>query len=225
MAWKPSVAIVGVGGMGALFGSMLQSGGLAVTLIDTNAEHVHAIRSQGLKIIGFARDRTERIAVTPDASTVTSADVVQFQYKAHGSRDAAQAIQHLIGGGAVAISFQNGLGNEEAISEVIGKDNVLDGLTTMAGRLLGPGIIRDFSRVPSYIGELGGGISARIDAVGYHCQLHRAGLDRDRSPRRYVRRKYRGPKSAHPHGAVVLGSGNRRYGCLGGEPAVFVHDR
>ncbi len=165
MAWKPSVAIVGAGGMGALFGSILQNGGLAVTLIDTNAEHVHAIRSHGLKIIGFAGDRTEKIAVTADASTVTSTDVVLFQCKAHGSRDAAQAIQHLIGGGAVAISFQNGLGNEEAIAEVIGKDNVLGGLTTMAGCLLGPGIIRDFSRVPSYIGELGGGISARAENI------------------------------------------------------------
>ena len=42
MAWKPSVAIVGAGGMGALFGSILQNGGLAVTLIDTNAEQVIA---------------------------------------------------------------------------------------------------------------------------------------------------------------------------------------
>lgn len=87
MAWKPSVAVVGAGGMGALFGSILQNGGLAVTLIDTNAEHVHAIRSHGLKIIGFAGDRTEKIAVPADASTVTSTDVVLFQCKAHGSRD------------------------------------------------------------------------------------------------------------------------------------------
>ena len=165
MAWKPSVVIVGAGGMGALFGSILQSGGLAVTLIDTNAEHVRAIRGQGLKILGFGGDRTEKIAATADASTVTSADVVLFQCKAHGSRDAAQSVQHLIDGGAVAISFQNGLGNEETISEVIGKDNVLGGLTTMAGCLLEPGIIRDFSRVPSYIGELGGGISARAESI------------------------------------------------------------
>jgi 2-dehydropantoate 2-reductase len=165
MAWKPSVAIVGAGGMGALFGSILQSGGLAVTLIDTNAEHVRAIRGQGLRIRGYGGDRTENIAVTADASSVASADVVLIQCKAHGSRDAARATRHLIGGGAVAISFQNGLGNEEAISEVIGKDNVLGGLTAMAGCLLEPGVIRDFSRVPSYIGELGGGISARAKDI------------------------------------------------------------
>jgi 2-dehydropantoate 2-reductase len=165
MAWKPNVVIVGAGGMGALFGSILQNGGLAVTLIDTNADHVRAIREHGLKITGHGGDRTEKMAITADASTVSSADVVLFQCKAHGSRDGAKAIKHLIGGGAVAISFQNGLGNEETIADVLGEDNVLGGLTTMAGCLLEPGIIRDFSRVPSYIGELGGGNSARVESI------------------------------------------------------------
>ncbi len=65
MARKPSVTIVGAGGMGAVFGSILQNGGMAVTVIDTNAEHVRAIRSHGLKIIGFGGDRTEKIAACP----------------------------------------------------------------------------------------------------------------------------------------------------------------
>lgn len=33
---KPSVVVVGAGGMGALFGAILQEGGLAVTLVDTS---------------------------------------------------------------------------------------------------------------------------------------------------------------------------------------------
>ena len=35
----------------------------------------------------------------------------------------------------------------------------------MAGAQTGPGQIRDFDRVPSYIGEWGGGISVRAEAV------------------------------------------------------------
>lgn len=65
MAWKPSASIVGTGGVGALFGSILQNGGLAVTLIDTNAEHVRAIRSHGLKTFGFGGERTEKITACP----------------------------------------------------------------------------------------------------------------------------------------------------------------
>lgn len=65
MAWEPSASTVGAGGVGALFGSILQNGGLAVTLIDTNAEHVRAIRSHGLKTFGFGGDRTEKITACP----------------------------------------------------------------------------------------------------------------------------------------------------------------
>ena len=44
------IAIVGAGGMGALFGSILSENGLDVVLIDPNREHVESIESNGLKI-------------------------------------------------------------------------------------------------------------------------------------------------------------------------------
>ena len=36
------VAVVGAGGMGALFGAILCEGGLEVTLVDTDHEHMDA---------------------------------------------------------------------------------------------------------------------------------------------------------------------------------------
>ena len=60
----------------------------------------------------------------------------------------------LVADGAVCISFQNGLGNEEALAEEVGAGNVLGGVTTMAAMMLGPGRVQDFSRVPSTIGEM-----------------------------------------------------------------------
>ena len=147
--------------MGALFGSILQDDGLEVTLIDTNPAHVDAIRDNGLKIIGFGGDRSINIPITTQANEIESADVILFQCKSHASRAAAMSVKHLTDTGAVAISFQNGLGNEEVIAEELGESNVLGGLTAMAGYMIEPGVIRDFSRVPSYIGEMSGGISER----------------------------------------------------------------
>ena len=162
---KPEVVVVGAGGMGALFGSILQEGGLPVTLVDTNADHVATIKRTGLIIEGYRGDRTVRIPVTGDATTIDNADVVLFQCKAHGTRSGARSVRHLVDGGAICISFQNGLGNEEVIAEEIGEGNVLGGLTAMAGYLLEAGRIRDFSRVPSYIGEMQGGISDRAAKI------------------------------------------------------------
>jgi 2-dehydropantoate 2-reductase len=154
---NPKILVAGAGGMGALFGAILSEGGLDVTLFDTNAEHTGAINKNGLHIVGFGGDRTVHLPATNDASTVKSADVILFQCKAHGTRNAAQLTKHLVDIGAICISFQNGLGNEEVIGEVVGEKNVLGGLTAMAGCLLEPGMVQDFSRVPSYIGEIGNG--------------------------------------------------------------------
>ena len=98
-----------------------------------------------------------------------------FQCNGNASREAAQRVKHLTKQGAVCISFQNGLGNEEVIAEEVGPKNVLGGLTTMAGFMTGPGQIHDFSRVPSFIGEMEGGISERSKLMAE--KLSKAGLE------------------------------------------------
>ena len=172
---KPSVVVVGAGGMGALFGSILQEGGLPVTMIDTDAEHVAAMRKDGLRISGFGGERKLPVEVLEDASGIDHADIILFQCKSHGTRLGAEGVRHLVKNGAICVSFQNGLGNEEVIGEVVGPENVLGGLTAMAAVMEGPGHIRDFSRVPSHIGEIGGGKSER--AANIARDLTEAGLE------------------------------------------------
>jgi 2-dehydropantoate 2-reductase len=45
-----SVAVVGAGAMGSLFGALLAEAGQKVWLIDVWAEHVNAIQSAGLTV-------------------------------------------------------------------------------------------------------------------------------------------------------------------------------
>ena len=175
MPLKADVLIVGAGGMGALFGSILQAGGLEVVLQDTNHEHVEAIQRDGLHIKGFGGDRNVEITAISDPDQIQSADLLLFQCKGNASREAARGVKHLTQQGAVCISFQNGLGNEELIGEQVGPENVLGGLTTMAGFMTGPGQFQDFSRVPSYIGEMEGGISERSKLIAE--KLSKAGLE------------------------------------------------
>ena len=172
---KPEIVIVGAGGMGALFGAILAAGGLSVHLLDTSAEHVEAIKQDGLRIEGFGGDRSVEIAATCDPGEVELADLIVFQCKAHQTADATRAVRHLVHGDTVCISFQNGLGNEEIIAGEVGADRVLGGVTTMAGELLEPGRIRDFSRMLSWIGEMTGGISSRAEALAE--TFTAAGLD------------------------------------------------
>lgn len=162
---EPKVVVVGAGAMGGLFGGLMAEQGLDVTLVDTWAEHVDSIRANGLRMVGVGGDRSIRIKATTDPSQIQAADVVLFQCKAFATEAAAHGVRHLFGGDTVAISFQNGLGNEDVIAGVIGAENVMGGLTAQAGLVEAPGVVRNFGDLPTHIGELKGGLSDRATAI------------------------------------------------------------
>lgn len=159
------IMVMGAGGMGALFGAILAAGGLEVVLVDADQSHIDAINKNGLKIDGYGSNRVQNIKAVSDPAQVSAADIVLVQTKGTATRQAAESLRHLAGGETVFISFQNGLGNEEVLAESLGAQNVMGGLTAMAGAKLGPGHIQDFARVPSWIGEMGGGLSERAQKI------------------------------------------------------------
>ena len=169
------VMVMGAGGMGALFGMILVEGGMDVTLVDNDQENVAAIQNNGLKISGLGGERSRIMHAVTSPEGITDIDIVLVQCKGTSTRSAAESMKHLAKQNTVFISFQNGLGNEDILGEVLGTENVLGGLTTMAGARLGAGHIQDFDRVPTYIGEMEGGISVRVDAIAK--ALTAAGLE------------------------------------------------
>lgn len=162
---NPKVVVVGAGAMGGLFGGLLAEGGLDVTLVDAWPEHIARIREKGIRIVGVGGDRDIKVKATTDAGEIKSADVVLFQCKAFANAAAANSVKHLFGGQTAAITFQNGLGNEQALGAVLGEKNVIGGLTAQAGLAEGPGVVRNFGDLPTHIGEMAGGLSDRTVAI------------------------------------------------------------
>ena len=170
------VVVLGAGAMGSLFGGLLAEGGLSVTLVDPWQEHIDQIKANGLKMVGYGGDRAIPINATTNAAEVESADIVFVQCKANFNAAAAASLQHLFSAdtNTVAISFQNGLGNEEELAEYFGEYRVLGGLTAQGANVEGPGVIRNHAELPSYIGEMAGGISERAKQIA--AALSAAGL-------------------------------------------------
>jgi len=162
---NPTVVIVGGGAMGGLFGGLLSEGGLDVTLLDTWHQHVKAIREKGLSIVGYGGDRVIPIKATTNGGDIEASDIVLFQCKASANEAAAKSVRHLFTGTTVAVSFQNGLGNEEELAQVLGEGAVLGGLTAQAGLVEAAGVVRNFGDLPTYLGEMTGGISERVSTI------------------------------------------------------------
>ena len=126
--WKPNeIAVLGAGAMGSLFGGLLAEGGLAVTLIDVWKEHIDEIKRNGLKITGAGGERCVKLRASTDPSEVGAVDVVLVLTKARYTEKAVKGAISLFKKDTVAISFQNGLGNEDVIGQIAGRENVLGG--------------------------------------------------------------------------------------------------
>ena len=160
---RPHVLIVGAGALGSLIGGLLAENGVLVTLLNRSPAHPQSIaKAGGLTIVGHGGQRLVPLRATSDAEAIDPIDVAVFLCKAGATPAAAHGVRHLFNDDrAVAVSFQNGLGNEEAIGAAIGEHRVIAGLTLLGARLEAPGVVRNFADLPSYIGEIGGGHSAR----------------------------------------------------------------
>ena len=151
--------------MGSVFGGLLCEGALDVILVDVWQEHVEAINQNGLRIIGHDRDRIVPIKAFTEIGPRKPVDVVLVQCKATATRAAVSAAQGLFGASTVAISFQNGLGNEETIAEIIGPERVLGGTTAQGASVVRAGVVRNYSDLASLIGEMNGGPSDRATRI------------------------------------------------------------
>jgi 2-dehydropantoate 2-reductase len=161
MTAAPRIAVLGAGAMGCLFGGTLAEGGLDVILVDVRADHVDAINEHGLIIEGHGGPRTVRLPACVDPSSLDPRDIVLVQTKALHTEAALRGARSLFSSDTITISFQNGLGNEELIAEIVGVERVLAGLTAQGATGIAPGVIHNFGALPTYVGELGGGLSRR----------------------------------------------------------------
>ena len=157
--------VVGAGAMGCLFGGLLAEGGLDVTLVDPWREHVDAINGTGLRIVGFGGDRGVPVRAVASPSGLPVADIVFIQCKSYSTETAIESAIGAVGADTVVISFQNGLGNEELLASVVGEDRVLGGLTAQGASIEAPGTVRNYSELPTWIGEMSGGISERTSGL------------------------------------------------------------
>ena len=171
---NPVVVVAGAGAIGGMFGGLLAEGGLDVTLVDVWQEHIDTINRDGINIVGFGGDRYIKVKAVTDAKKVDRADVVFFQSKATANKQVAQSVKHLFKGETIGISFQNGLGSEWELGEILGLDNMLMGLTAQSALLQGPGVVQAFADLPSYIGEINGGPSERAKRLA--AAFSKAGL-------------------------------------------------
>ncbi|MEO8136620.1 MAG: ketopantoate reductase family protein [Betaproteobacteria bacterium] len=169
------ICVLGAGSLGCAIGGVLAEAGEDVWLINRSAEHVAAMRRDGLRMRDGETMRVVKVQAATDCANVGIVDLVIVLVKSFDTRTAMAAALPVIGPGTVVLSLQNGLGHEDILAEFVGRERVLAGKTYVGGQVLEPGLIIAGHRgKETLIGELDGTISPRVQAVA--AAFNRAGL-------------------------------------------------
>ncbi len=150
------VAVVGAGAMGSLFGGLLSAAGGDVCLLDVWPEHVQRLRERGLVIVRDGVERLIPIQAFTDLDRIGPVDLALIFVKHGQTAEAATTARRLCGENGVALTLQNGMGNAEIISRIMGPERVLCGTTAQGAMLLGPGRIQHSGEGKTVIGPWSG---------------------------------------------------------------------
>lgn len=163
------IAVLGAGAMGSLFGGRLSAvKSCRVLLYDLNKKHMDRIARQGLVIEaaeGSAAAGIFHPEIAGSPEDVRGCDVLIVFVKANATKEVAERFAPLAGPGTLAVTLQNGLGNEEALRTHFGRARTAAGVTSEGATYLGPGKIRHAGRGSTYL-AMSDGDNSKLAPLG-----------------------------------------------------------
>lgn len=124
------IAVIGAGAMGGLYGAYLSRKN-DVYMIDVNEKTVNSINNNGILIYEKEHDKTEvfKVPAFTDSSSLDTMDLVILFVKNLYTLSALKNNLNLFNDSTLAISLQNGTGNDGDLEKFIKKENILIGTT------------------------------------------------------------------------------------------------
>jgi len=153
--------VLGAGAMGSIVGAHLARAGHAVLMLARGARAAH-LEAHGLSIRGLA-EFTVPVAVARTPGSLTGAGALIVATKTPGTEQALEPLRAV--DFEVVLSIQNGPLKNELLAQAFGAQRTLGALADTSGELLPAGEVLFTRNVNIFVGELGGGDSARAQRI------------------------------------------------------------
>ena len=165
------IAVMGSGGIGGYFGGRIAEKGNADVTFIARGAHMQAMQEKGLTLKSELGDVViSPVKVTDNPGEIGPVDVVMFAVKLYDVESALEAIRPIVGSNTAVISFQNGIGTEDKIAEILGFGHAVGGIAYAPIAIESPGVIRHEGKMASIaFGELDGTKSPRLTLFNEIC--------------------------------------------------------
>ena len=161
--------IVGGGAIGGSFGAHLVRAGHEVLIVESNADHVRAMREDGLRMEGREQFAVRIPSVTPDempgAMNGKVADIAVLAVKSQHTAAALRPMLPYLERQSIVLSMQNGL-NPHLVADIVGEERTMAAaINQMATDYLEPGRIMFGGPGTIHVGEMDGSMSDRLERI------------------------------------------------------------
>jgi len=160
----PHAAVVGTGALGMYYGAKLAKSGIPVTFL-ARRDLAH-LQKHGIQVrcpYGDFHLHPVRACGTPEE--IGPVDLVLVCIKTTGNAALKKIIPPLLGPDTAICSLQNGLGNEELLASIAGKERVLGGVCHVCVSRPEPGVARNLACTDIRFSDLSGGDTPRARSL------------------------------------------------------------
>jgi 2-dehydropantoate 2-reductase len=154
--------------MGSVFAAFLKRSkpkDTAVWLLDKDEKRSQKLNRSGITVEYGGGSFTADVQVTAAAKDIGSADIVFLCVKSYDTKSAVEHAKPLITADTAVVTLQNGVGNIEAIAELVGENNVVGGSTNIGATLIEPGRVKLAGKGETVIGKPDGKLSFHMRSV------------------------------------------------------------
>lgn len=137
------ILILGTGAMASLFAACLAASGAKVRMLGTWLESIEALNKAGVRLVGMdGVERSYPVEATNDPLDCVGSRFAIVMVKSYQTKRVAQQLSVCLAEEGLALTLQNGLGNDITLAEVLGAERIASGVTTVGATLIEPGLIR-----------------------------------------------------------------------------------
>ncbi len=159
------IVIVGPGAIGLLLASILSKTKEEIWLLDKDKERASRISKNGISVTGIGGDWKANVKITANTTDIGQADLVVICVKSYHTKDAVNQAKSLVGENSKVLTLQNGIGNIELISEAVGSEKTIGGITNLGATLLGEGRVKFAGKGETVLGRSDGKLPVEMRAI------------------------------------------------------------
>ena len=156
------IVIAGPGAMGSLFASYLAKSKEEIWLLDKDKARAEKLNQRGINIEGVSGNWQTKVRVSADPKEIGKTDVLLVCVKSYDTKGLINYARPIIDINCPVLTLQNGIGNVEVISEVVGGQNVFAGITSQGANLVEPGRLKHAGFGETIIGSLDGRLTSHL---------------------------------------------------------------